>query len=54
MIRISFLSFQPDAIPPSGKDYLIDVEVEGAGVYARGRNGHSRFIEPRYPFDYSE
>ncbi|MEM2906305.1 MAG: hypothetical protein QW587_11320 [Candidatus Bathyarchaeia archaeon] len=48
MIRISFLSFQPDGSPPGGEDYLIDAEVGGAGMYAQARTGHSRFIRPRY------
>jgi len=47
-IRINFLSFVPDAVPPGGADYLFDAEVEGPGVYAQARTGHSRFIKPRY------
>jgi hypothetical protein len=47
-IRINFLNFIPYRTPPGGNDYLIDAEVQGPGVYAQARTGHSRFFAPRY------
>lgn len=47
-IRIDFLNFTPWNLPPGGSDYLFDAEVQGPGVYALARTGHSRFFAPRY------
>ncbi len=47
-IRVNFLSFVPDSVPPGGKDFLIDCEAVGTDIYAQARTGHSRFIEPTY------
>ena len=47
-IRVNFVSFVPDNVPPGGEDYLIDCEAVGTDIYAQARTGHSRFIEPRY------
>jgi len=51
VIRIWFLSFEPDNIPATGKDYLFDVKLSwGLGIesYVYGRTGHSRFVAPNY------
>jgi len=51
VIRIWFLSFEPDSIPATGKDYLFDVKLSwGPGIesYVYGRTGHSRFVAPNY------
>jgi len=48
VIRINFVTFTPNAIPPGGEDYLFDAEAVGTSIYAQDRTGHSRFIEPRY------
>lgn len=51
IVRIWFLSFEPDIIPVTGKDYLFDVKLSwGVGIesYVYGRTGHSRFIAPNY------
>ena len=47
-IRVNFVSFVPDNVPPGGEDYLIDCEAVGTDIYAQARTGHSRFIEPTY------
>jgi len=51
VIRIWFLSFEPDNVPATGKDYLFDVKLSwGLGIesYVYGRTGHSRFVSPNY------
>jgi len=48
VIRINFVTFTPDAVPPGGEDYLFDAEAIGTNIYAQDRTGHSRFIEPKY------
>jgi len=51
VIRIWFLSIEPDNVPVTGKDYLFDVKLSwGLGIesYVYGRTGHSRFIAPNY------
>ena len=47
-IRVNFVSFVPDNVPPGGEDYLIDCEAVGTDIYAQARTGHSRFIQPTY------
>jgi prefoldin subunit 5 len=52
-VRIWFLSFDPDAQPPGGEDWLIDIKLEnpaisGISSYVYGRTGHSRFVTPNY------
>jgi len=51
VVRIWFLSFEPDDIPVTGRDYLIDVKLSwasGVKAYVYGRTGHSRFVVPNY------
>jgi len=51
VVRIWFLSFEPDDIPATGNDYLLDVKLSwgpSAESYVYGRTGHSRFVVPNY------
>ena len=47
VVRVNFLTFTSDIVPPSGNDWLIDVELVGGSCAAQGRTGHSRYVVPR-------